>query len=251
MPDRSEAPLRQYLDLCDEARVQATFFFLGWYAQRFPQLVREVVGRGHEAGCHSLFHEDAATLSTDAFAERTSRAKDLIEQASGRAVVSYRAPSFSLPINRCAELFGVLARLGFRVDSSVCTAGRLYGGGFSRDRFAGPRSLMSDFGVNLIEVPVPGVRMLGREMQIFGGGYLRLAPQPLLDRLVRREGYQVLYLHPHDFDRDLPDLPGAGRLANLRRRATFGRLDDKVRALFASSQVMSCAQLLNADVVAA
>lgn len=247
MPDRSEAPLQRYLDLCDEAGVKATFFFLGWYATRFPLRVRAVVDRGHEAGCHSLFHEDAATLSTDEFALCTAEAKQRIEQAAGRAVFSYRAPSFSLPVERSRELFQVLAQLGFRLDSSVCTAGRVYGGGFSRSRFPGPRRLKEDFGVDLLEVPVPGARLLGREMQIFGGGYLRVTPQPLLEHLARREGYQVLYLHPHDFDRDLPDLPGAGRLANLRRRATIGSLDDKVRILFRRAQTVSCAQLLEAD----
>lgn len=250
MPDRSEAPLREYLDLCDQADVKCTFFFIGWYAKRFPQRVREVIARGHEVGCHSLYHEDVSTLTNEEFRETTRTAKARIEDAIGEEVIAYRAPSFSFPPARCAELFGVLSELGFLIDSSICTAGRVYGGGFMREQFPGPMSLRDTFGVDLFEVPVPGVSFAGREIQLFGGGYLRLSPSFLLDHFLKSEKYQVLYLHPHDFDEDVPDLPNVGTVKNLRLRLRIGDLRTKVLNLFEKSDVRSCAQLLQNSQIA-
>ena len=151
MPDRSEGPLRDYLDLCDEAGVKCTFFFVGWYAKRFPKRVADVVRRGHEVGCHSFFHEDISTLSTRQFREGTREAKAIIEDAGGIRALAYRAPSFSFPPNRSGELFGELFDLGFTIDSSITTAGRIYGGGFSRELFPAPSSLLNIYGVDIFE----------------------------------------------------------------------------------------------------
>jgi polysaccharide deacetylase family protein (PEP-CTERM system associated) len=243
MPDRSEEPLRRYLDLCDECGVKCTFFFIGWYAQNFPSRVRAVIERGHEAGCHSLNHEDVATLDPDRFRASTRDAKDMIEQAAGVSVRAYRAPSFSFPPERAAELFATLADLGFDTDSSVTTAGRVYGGGYSASDFPAPCSLQSKYGVDILEIPVPGVALAGRHIQVFGGGYLRLAPPSLLRRLARSQSYQVLYLHPHDLDRNLPPLPRSGVLSTLRRKLSIGDLSDKLRSLFAGSEVRACGQV--------
>ena len=243
IPDRSEAPLRDYLDLCDEAGVKCTFFFIGWYAKCFPRRVEEVVRRGHELGCHSLFHEDVATMSIEQFRDSTREAKAIIEDAGGAGVLAYRAPSFSFPPDRCRELLVELKGLGFTIDSSITTAGRIYGGGYAREVFSSAGSLQKIYGVDIFEIPVPGVMLVGRELPIFGGGYLRLAPELLLRRLVRSETYQVLYVHPHDFDLELPDLPASSVLAKFRRRARLGDLREKVRHLFAMSDVKSCGEL--------
>lgn len=243
MPDRSEAPLMDYLDLCDTAGVRCTFFFIGWYARRFPERIRTVVERGHEAGCHSLWHEDVALMSAADFRASTAEAKAAIEDAAGEAIISYRAPSFSIPADDPTPLLSTLAELGFEIDSSISTAARIHGGGFAASRFPGPMSLKPIYGVDLFEIPVPGVAMLGREVQLFGGGYLRLAPQPLLNAFAAREPYQVLYMHPHDFDADLPDLPGAGRAGNLRRRLRIGDPAAKVLHLLQISDAVGCREL--------
>jgi polysaccharide deacetylase family protein (PEP-CTERM system associated) len=243
MADRSEVPTRLWMDLCDRLHVKCTFFVVGRHALRFPSLVREIAHRGHEVGCHSLEHEDVATVSDAEFRARTRRCKAILEDVSGAEVVAFRAPSFSFPPDRAGRLFGILAELGFRIDSSITTAGRIYGGGFTREEFPRPMSLLERFGVDIVEIPVPGVRLFGRELQVFGGGYLRLMPMGLLEALHRREDYQVLYVHPHDFDPDLPRLPGSGVLGDFRRRIRLGDLSDKVRQLFALSEVLSCGQL--------
>jgi polysaccharide deacetylase family protein (PEP-CTERM system associated) len=244
LPDRSEAPLREFLDLCEEHRVECTFFFVGWYGRRYPKRVQEVVRRGHEVGCHSLYHEDVARLDPGQFLAATKDALAMLEDAGGVQVQSYRAPSFSIPVTRCVEFFGALSELGFKIDSSVCTAGRIYGGGFDPAEFLGPANLREMYGMDLFEVPVPGVRIAGRSVQLFGGGYLRLAPAALVRKFAATERYQVLYLHPHDLDKNVPEIPGAGWTMNLRRRLGWGDLREKLRFLFATSTVKSCRQLL-------
>ena len=244
MPDRSEAPLYEYLDLCDEAGVKCTFFFIGWYAKRFPKRVLEVLSRGHEVGCHSLFHEDVATMSTLQFRESTREAKAMIEDACGARVFAYRAPSFSFPPTRYAELLAELSGLGFTIDSSVTTADRIYGGGFTSDTFSAPSSMLRAYGVDIFEIPVPGVKIVGREFSVFGGGYLRLTPNFLLDIFIHLEDFQVLYLHPHDFDSELPNLPNCGSMSNFRRSINLGSLRHKVQKLFAVCDVKACGELL-------
>jgi polysaccharide deacetylase family protein (PEP-CTERM system associated) len=243
MPDRSAGPMSEYLDLCDQAGVKSTFFFIGWYAKTFPERVREVVARGHEIGCHSLLHEDVSTQTTREFRSITTEAKAMIEDAAGVAVEAYRAPSFSFPPARCRELLGELVEMGFRIDSSITTAGRIYGGGHAADDYPGPMHLGESMGLDIFEVPVPGVRIANRELTVFGGGYLRMTPRPLLNHLARREQYQVLYLHPHDFDSDLPSLPNSGAISRLRRKLNVGDIRLKLLDLYAMADVQTCGQL--------
>jgi polysaccharide deacetylase family protein (PEP-CTERM system associated) len=243
MPDRSAGPMAEYLDICDEAGVKSTFFFVGWYAKTFPERVREVVARGHEVGCHSLMHEDVSTQTIAEFRETTRAAKQIIEDAAGVAVEAYRAPSFSFPPARSRELLSELVDQGFRIDSSITTAGRIYGGGHAADLYPAPMHLGASLGIDIFEVPVPGVKILGRDLTVFGGGYLRLAPNAVLNHLARRETYQVLYLHPHDFDPDLPPLPNSGALSQMRRKLNVGSIRHKLMDLFANAEVATCGEL--------
>jgi len=245
MPDRSETPLREYLDLCDTAGVRCTFFIVGWYARRFPKRVEEITRRGHEVGCHSMYHDDVAILSTKRFRETTREAKAIIEDAAGTPVLAYRAPSFSFPPQRCGALFNELSGMGFTIDSSISTAGRIYGSGHDKSRFRAPMSLKTLYGVDILEVPVPGIVMAGRELQMFGGGYLRLAPLFLLKHFAQRERYQVLYVHPHDFDPFPPPMPNRGAISNLRRRINVGDLRRKILVLLTMSEVRACGQILS------
>ena len=243
MTDRSERPIYKHLDLCDEMQVKCTFFFLGWYAMKLPEIVREVVRRGHEIGCHSLTHEDMTGLTTSEFRMNTIEAKTIIEDAASSRVTAYRAPCFSFPPGRTHELLLELANLGFTIDSSITTAERIHGGGHRRDKFPGPGNLLTTMGIDIFEVPVPGVKILNREFTAFGGGYLRMIPRPMLNIMTRNEDYQVLYLHPHDYDRHLPPLPKGGIVAQMRRRLQVGDLRSKLKDLYSKSVVMTCGQL--------
>lgn len=245
MPDRTQGPLQTYLDICDEAGVKCTFFFIGWYGIKFPQRIREVVERGHEVGCHSLFHEDVANLAYNEFRANTREAKARLEDVAGQSVISYRAPSFSFPVERCAELLGILREEGFLIDSSICTASRIHGGGYRKDDFIRPLNLKDKFGVDIFEIPVNGVPILGGDVQIFGGGYLRIVPPAILNGIAATQDFQVLYLHPHDFDDNLPPLINKGKLFNYRRSVKIGDTVKKVTNLFSLSTVRSCGQIIN------
>src|SRR5581483_2854778 len=115
---RVEANTKRILDLLEEFKVSGTFFILGWVADRYPSLVREIVRRGHEPGCHSYWHRPIYRLDPREFRNDTLMAKTVIEQAAGSPVCGYRAPSFSIT-NRSWWALDILAELGFRYDSSV------------------------------------------------------------------------------------------------------------------------------------
>src|SRR5579884_3313937 len=117
-PCRIEQNTRRLMDLLDICGAKGTFFILGWVAERYPGLVREIVQRGHEPACHSYWHRLIYKLTPAEFAEDTRRAKDCIEQAAGQAIYGYRAPSFSItPQSKWAP--EVLVNAGFRYDSSI------------------------------------------------------------------------------------------------------------------------------------
>src|SRR5580704_16621480 len=115
---RVEANTRRLLDLVDESHVHGTFFVLGWVAERFPGLVREIVARGHEPPCHSYWHRLIYTLTPQEFRQDTERAKRIIEDACGQRVTGYRAPSFSIT-RRSHWALEILVESGFQYDSSV------------------------------------------------------------------------------------------------------------------------------------
>ena len=118
LPCRTPANVARILDLLDESGTQATFFTLGWIAERHPQLVRDIVARGHELASHGYGHERASDMSPTAFSDDVRRAKDLLEDLGGVAVTGYRAPSFSIGVGNLWA-FDVLAEAGYRYSSSV------------------------------------------------------------------------------------------------------------------------------------
>ena len=189
------------LHLFDELGATATFFFLGITARRYPELVREVVARGHEPACHGFAHERVYRQTRDAFAEDVAAAAALIEETCGRRPVSYRAPAFS--INRDTTwAFEALAELGFRFDSS------LYDSPTVPNRIGGipdaPCRLELPGGAELRELPVCVAHLAGRAVPIGGGSYWRLLPAAAIVRGLRRaqetNPYPVLYVHPYEFD---------------------------------------------------
>jgi hypothetical protein len=139
----------------------------------------------------------------------------------------------------------MLSELGFTVDSSISTAGRIHGGGMSELDFPGPLHLGTRYGCDIVEIPVPGVSIGSMKPQLGGGGYLRALPPALASALVSKERYQVLYLHPHDFDRNVPFPPGIGVIGKLRRRLNIGDLAKKVRMILSGAQARTCGEAAN------
>ena len=211
---------RRLMDLFARKQVHATWFVLGWCAERYPDLMREIVDRGHEISCHSFFHRRVDSLDAETFRQDTLRASKAIFDAVGFRPLGYRAPSWSINAS-IPWAFEVLADLGFEYDSSIFPIKHdLYG------MPDGPRTMFKmtfDNGKSLWEIPSSTYRILGRNIPVSGGGYLRHSPywysRAMINRLNRQEQPVVIYVHPWEIDADLPRLGG---LTPLQRIRTYG-----------------------------
>ncbi len=233
MPSRVERNTRRLLDLFDRHDVKCTCFVLGWVAERFPDLVKEIAGRGHEIASHGYGHELVYRIGRERFEEDLKRSVSALGDACGAAPRGYRAPSFSID-RRTPWAFDVLAGAGFTYDSSVFPVWHpRYGvGDFTRY----PCRVRSDTGAEIVEFPLTTLRVGSRNLAAAGGGYLRIFPLAVLERAYGRANAAgqpgVLYLHPWEIDPDQPKLRvrGLGRFthyANLAR--TEARLERLLR----------------------
>jgi polysaccharide deacetylase family protein (PEP-CTERM system associated) len=198
------------LDILDTHGVKATFFVLGWVAERFPGIVRNIHEEGHEIGCHSYAHRLVYQMTRESFREDTRKAKILLEDASGAEVIGYRAPSYSITGDSMWAI-DLLIELGFRYDSSIFPV--------RHDRYGIPGFARSagiierDGKEGIFEVPLSTVRFLGVNVPFGGGGYLRLYPALLTEWGIRhlntKEGRpSVVYIHPWEIDPGQPRLRG-------------------------------------------
>jgi polysaccharide deacetylase family protein (PEP-CTERM system associated) len=196
---------RRLLDLFEASGNHATFFVLGWVAERQPDLVREIAGRGHEIACHGYGHQVIYEIGPERFREDLRRARAAIEDATGVAVEGYRAPSFSIT---SASLWAldILAEEGFSFDSSIFPIRHHRYGipGFERC----PLRLRLPGGREIREFPLTTLRLGRMCLPIAGGGYLRFLPAPIFrwgfGRVARAGDPTVLYLHPWEVDPDQP-----------------------------------------------
>jgi len=233
------------LELLARCGVRATFFGLGWVAERFPELVRDIHAAGHELGCHSYWHRLVYTLTPEEFREDTHRAKRVIEDAAGVAVLGYRAPTFSLT-GRSRWAVPVLAELGFRYDSSIFPIRHDYYGIPDHPRF--PLSLSAQHGVPLYEFPLSTWRLLGMNLPFGGGGYLRVLPwfytrRALLHVNHRERQPVIAYSHPWELDPEQPRFPLPLR-ARLRHYTNLRRMADRVSTLLDHFQFVPLRELL-------
>ena len=255
LPSRAVAQTHRILDLCDQTGTRATFFVLGWVAERQPDLVREIVARGHEVACHGYGHELIYQIGPERFREDVKRGRAVIEDAIGARVEGYRAPSFSIT-SRSLWALEILAEEGFRFDSSIFPVRhRRYGiPDFSRE----PLRLVLPSGDAIVEFPLSTLAWGPLRLPVAGGGYLRLLPFALLrwgiGRLVATERPTVLYVHNWEIDPDQPRQPVSGlvrfnhyhnlervegRLRQLLGRARYAPLRDVIASLEAGARIAS------------
>lgn len=227
---RLTANTHRLLDLFDTRGVSATFFVLGWCAERFPHLVREIHRRGHEIACHSHMHRLVYTLTPDEMRADTARCKAILEDLTGTPVIGYRAPSYSITQASLWAL-DVLAELGFVYDSSIFPV--------HHDRYGipdFPRWPVADYatpgGNRIHEFPLTTFRLGGTNLPSAGGGYLRMLPMPWTWQGIaaaHRAGQPaMLYLHPWEIDPGQPRIEGMSTLRTMRcyfnLAGTFDRL---------------------------
>jgi polysaccharide deacetylase family protein (PEP-CTERM system associated) len=229
MPCRVEHNVDAILDLLDAAGARATFFTLGWIAQRYPAMVRAIVERGHELASHGSSHARASEQSPAAFLADIVAAKTLLQDIGGCAVQGYRAPSFSVgPGNAWA--FDCIREAGYRYSSSVYPIRHDHYGAPDAPRFA------HEVRPGLLELPVATVRLMSTNLPAGGGGYFRLLPYCISRWSLRRingvDGRPaVFYFHPWEIDPDQPRVAGPGVKARFRHYVNLARMRPRLARL--------------------
>ena len=226
---RVERNVDRILAMLAQRDVKATFFTLGWIAERYPQLVKRIVAGGHELASHGYGHERASDLTPAAFAADITRAKQILEDLSGQPVLGYRAPSFSIGIKNLWA-FDQLARAGYRYSSSIYPIKHDHYGMPDSPRFA------YRVGAGLLEVPVTTLRMFNRNFPSSGGGYFRLLPYPLSRWMigkVNRDDREpaVFYFHPWEIDAEQPRIAGIDGRTRFRHYVNIARMERRLGAL--------------------
>lgn len=242
-PSLVELHTRWILDCLERHHVRATFFVLGWIADRHPDLVRDIAARGHELGSHSYWHRPVFQLSPQEFEEDMARSQEAIYRASGYEVIGFRAPSFSItPGTEWA--FDVLAKLGFRYDASLFPARRGHGG---YPRSEGLAAVRGPEGPPLKELPMTVLRLGPLGIPFSGGGYFRLFPFGMIRWGIRHINLRgepvVVYLHPRDFAPETPSIP----MSLARRFKVYYGLAStrrKLERLIGSFSFVACDQIL-------
>ncbi|HLQ22511.1 MAG TPA: XrtA system polysaccharide deacetylase [Gemmatimonadales bacterium] len=207
-PRRVVQSTRAVLDLLESHGVRATFFVLGWVAERNPGLVRDIVAGRHEVACHGYGHVLPMQLTEREFRDDVTRGRQALEDITGAPVVGYRAPSFSISERHLA----ILAEYGFRYDSSFhpFSLHRRYGRLAQLGARLRPGIHRTEDG--LIELALPVERFGAASFPVSGGGYFRVLPagvfRYLVERAIVRDGHYVMYLHSWEFDPAQPRVTG-------------------------------------------
>jgi len=241
MPARVEESMDRLLALLSDADASATVFVLGWVAQKHPELIRRIQSCGHELACHSYLHRPVFRLTADEFRRDTARAKKVIEDVSGTAVVGYRAPNFSI-IDQTPWAFSILADLGFVYDSSTHPIHH----DISNNPGAPQEPHMVADG-QILELPISTVRLAGVNWPIGGGGYFRMLPYAYSTAGLKAWTSQhsipaVFYIHPWELDIHQPRLL-LPRKAKLRQYSGLGLTELKLKKLLSAYRFGSISQV--------
>jgi polysaccharide deacetylase family protein (PEP-CTERM system associated) len=244
MESRVCANTDRLLDIFDDHGVRATFFVLGWVAERHPDLVRRIAARGHELASHGYAHRLVYDQTPAAFRQDVRRAKQILEDASGCAIGGYRAPSYSIT-PRSLWALDILIEEGYWYDASIFP--------IRHDRYGIPVSPREPFPIEresgaLMEVPGSTVRVGPVNLPVAGGGYFRILPYWWtrwgISRLNDVDGQAaVFYLHPWEIDADQPRL-SAGWLGRFRHYRNLDQTESRLRSLLCDFSFGTVASLL-------
>ena len=229
MPSRIERNVDLLLQLLDDRRARATFFTLGWVAERYPALIRRIVGQGHELASHGYGHRRASELDHTAFSHDIRHARKLLEDIGGAAVIGYRAPSFSIGKGNLWA-FDCIAAAGYRYSSSVYPVQHDHYGMPDAPRFP------YDARPGLIEIPLTTTRLFERNLPAGGGGYFRLAPYHVSRWAIARVNRQeqrpaIFYFHPWEIDPEQPRMKGVGVKTRFRHYLNLHRTKARLTRL--------------------
>ncbi len=217
--------------LFDGAGIKGTFFTLGWVAERYPALIRRIVGAGHEIASHGYGHDRVFNFTPNQFAADLLRSRKLIEDAGGVGVTGYRAPSFSID-QRTPWAHEILAEQGYTYSSSVAPVKHDHYGWADAPRFAFRPVAGSDF----LEVPVTTAQLGSKRLAAGGGGFFRLLPYAFSKWAIRQVNVDeqrpaIIYFHPWEIDPDQPRVANAPIKSKLRHYTKLDVMAQKLRRL--------------------
>jgi polysaccharide deacetylase family protein (PEP-CTERM system associated) len=231
MESRVVRNTQHLLTIFGQFNVRATFFVLGWVAERFPQLIRDIGTQGHEIACHGYSHRLVYEQSKGEFFEETLRSKRLLEDISGVEVLGYRAASYSI-VRESLWATDILAELGFAYDSSIFPV--------HHDRYGIPEApriphlMTTPNGSSIVEWPLATASVLGYRLPVAGGGYFRLLPYWLsrwgLASINREQRPFIFYLHPWEIDPDQPRVRTSA-LSTFRHYTNLDKCEERLRRL--------------------
>jgi len=232
------------LRVMSEAETLGTFFVLGWVAERYPQLVRDIASEGHEVACHGYSHQLIYDQSPDVFYEETRNSKAILEDIVQQPVNGYRAASYSIT-NKSKWALDILAELGFTYDSSIFPVYHDRYGIPDAPKY--PHTIKLDNGRSIVEFPMSIRELMGYRLPVAGGGYFRLYPYLLSRQLLRginKQGHPfVFYLHPWEVDPEQPRIK-AGFVSRTRHYMNLQRCESRLRALLKDFQFSSMENVL-------
>lgn len=242
---RVERNTHRLLEMFAERQIQGTFFVLGWVAERYPALVREIAAAGHEVASHGQTHQLVYRQTPAQFREETARSKQTLEDLVQRPVEGYRAASYSIT-NQSLWALDVLAELGFVWDSSIFPVRHDRYGIPGTPRW--PHRLSTPQGHSLVEFPLTTWQLAGYRLPIAGGGYFRLYPYRLtehgLSTVNRRDGQPfIFYLHPWEIDPEQPRVK-AGALSSFRHYNNLHRCETRLARLLERFSFTTVRQVL-------
>nr|MBN2278035.1 DUF3473 domain-containing protein [candidate division Zixibacteria bacterium] len=232
LPSRVVKNTNLLLEMFDNAGVRATFFVLGWIAERHPRLIYDIASHGHEIACHSYHHRRIDSFDKEEFRRDTEMAVKTIRESCGVHPVGYRAPSWSINA-RIPWAFEILEEMGFIYDSSIYPIKHdIYGEpGAPKKIF----KMQLENGRYLYEIPASTVNILGKSFPVGGGGYLRHSPfwftRRMISRLNRANRPAVIYIHPWELDEDPPRLKGLSYFQKFRQYGSIKTLRHKMELL--------------------
>lgn len=235
-PCRVERNVDRILAMFDEHGVKATFFTLGWIAERYSQTIRHIVDNGHELASHGYEHEKVHSQEPETFRSDVARTKKILEDIGGQRVKGYRAASFSID-ERSIWAFDVLADEGYDYSSSIYPIKHDHYGMPTASRFVHRPSATQ----RLLEVPISTISLFNSNLPAGGGGYFRLLPYGVsrwaLRRIVKDDRQPIVfYFHPWEIDPDQPRVAGASLRSRFRHYVNLRSMERRLRAVLRDFQ---------------
>jgi polysaccharide deacetylase family protein (PEP-CTERM system associated) len=230
LPSRIEHNVERIVQLFGTYEIKATFFTLGWIAEHFPQVVRQIADAGHEIASHGYQHIRISDQSSKQLWQDVIRSKKLLEDVTGQSVLGYRAASFSIGSENLWAL-NVLEESGYRYSSSIYP--------INHDLYGMPEAPRFPFRLHeggLLEIPISTIKIMGRNLPCGGGGYFRLVPYSMFSWAMRRinkteNQSNVFYFHPWEIDPQQPRLNGASFKSRFRHYVNLNKMEARLKQL--------------------